>query len=165
MELQFRPFEDRDARFCFEVRTDAFVRCFYEEIGPEAVAAGITAVTPEDLRRWTESMEIRIAEAEGKPVGFVTARAEDDERAEIPFIYFHVTQLGRGYGSRAMAHIESRISLLWPGVNTIFLDTIIPRYNGAFYERMGYSRSGSAIMQYPELEVPAVRFIKHLNPE
>ncbi len=41
--ITFRPFAAGDAEFCFKVRSEAFVRVFYDEVGPEVVAAGINA--------------------------------------------------------------------------------------------------------------------------
>ena len=46
--MKIRVFMPSDADFCFRVRSSAFIQKFYNEIGSEAVTAGVNAFMPSD---------------------------------------------------------------------------------------------------------------------
>ena len=124
--MNFREFENEDAEFCFRVRSSAFIEKFYNEIGAEAVSLGVNAYMPGDYIRMSSFMKIFIVEEENQKVGFLTLKKIDEHRAEIPFIYFDLKEIGLGYGSKSLKFLEDWVKDNWRGVNTIFLDTIIP---------------------------------------
>ena len=115
---------------------------------------------PGDYILMAESLEVFILEEENRRIGFVTIKRIDEFTAEIPLVYFVLEQLGKGYGTKAMKFIEEYVIKNWPEVNRIFLDTIIPEYNGGFYKKMGYVNSGESVCEFDGLEVKAQRFEK-----
>ncbi len=46
----------------------------------------------------------------------------------------------KGYVSKTMRFVEDWLRENWWEIKRIFLDTIIPEYNGRFYEKMGTKR-------------------------
>ncbi len=87
----------------------------------------------------------------------------DDKTVEIPLIYFDLKYIGKGYGSETMRFVEEWIRENWPAVKKIFLDTIIPKYNGGFYNKIGYKELGESKCIFPGKEVSATRFEKKLK--
>jgi hypothetical protein len=65
-----RPFRPEDADFCFRVRTAAFIRQFYDELGAEAVAAAVNAYLPADYVAMARDMPCFVAEVAGDRAGF-----------------------------------------------------------------------------------------------
>ena len=161
--MNLREFSQEDAEFWFRVRLEAFVNKFYSEIGPEAVAAGINAYLPADYVRISEEMPIMIAEYRGKRIGFVSMKRLSETTAEIPLIYLRLSELGKGYGTQALRRAEEWIRRQWPDVEKIIIDTIIPEYNGGFYVKSGYIRTGTASCDFPDMTVAAVRFEKQIQ--
>ena len=47
-----------------------------------------------------------------------------------------------------------------PDIDTIVVDTIIPKYNQKFYEKMGYEKVGESFCDYPLAKIGAVRLEK-----
>jgi hypothetical protein len=162
--MEFRRFEEGDAEFCFRVRLEAFVNKFYSEIGPEAVAAGINAYLPVDYVRMSGKMPILIAENRDERIGFVSMKRLSETVAEIPLIYLKLSELGKGYGTEALGRAEEWIRTEWPDVEKIIIDTIIPEYNGGFYLKSGYLRTGTTSCDFPDMTLAAVRFEKYLKP-
>lgn len=160
--MVFREFKKSDAVFCFKVRSAAFIRIFYDEIGPDAVSAGVNAYMPEDYIRMSKKAKIFMVEENCEKIGFVSVKKINNKTAEIPLIYFDLKYIGKGYGSEAMRLVEKWIKENWPDVNKIFLNTIIPKYNSRFYRKMGYKKAGESKCVFQDLEVKSVRFEKKL---
>ncbi len=162
--MKFREFSNEDAEFCFKTRSAAFIEKFFNELGPEIVTLCVNAYMPQDYINFSNSMKIFIAEDSGEKVGFVTAKRIDTETAEIPLIYFKLNKLGKGYGKRTMEFVEEWIKANWKEVKKIFLDTIIPIYNGDFYRKMNYKETGESVCTFSDQKVRAVRFEKNVCP-
>jgi GNAT superfamily N-acetyltransferase len=162
--VSVRRFVPDDAEFCFRTRARAFIVEFYSEVGPVAVAAGVNAHMPGDYVRMAESSEFFIVEDEGSPVGFFMLKRVDRTTAELALIYLSTHARGKGVGRWCMQHIEQRTQSTWPEVTTLWLDTIVPGYNGGFYSRVGFRPTGESACRYPDLDVPAVRYEKRLHP-
>ena len=126
----FREFKNEDAEFCFKTRSAAFMEKFYKELRPEVVSLWVSEYMPQDYIDFSKSMKIFIVEDAEEQVGFVTIKRVNKKTAEIPLIYFELNKLGKGYGSRAMEFIEDWVKTNWKEVKKIFLDTIIPMFNG-----------------------------------
>jgi GNAT superfamily N-acetyltransferase len=144
------------------VRSRAFIVAFHKEIGPETVAAGVNAHMPADYVEMAGTHEFFVVEDKGSRVGFFTFKRVDRTTAEISLVYVDLDHLGKGIGSRCIGYIEVWIGSTWPEVGTLFLDTIIPKYNGGFYEKMGFEPAGEAVCRFPGCQVRAVRFEKTL---
>lgn len=162
--MHFRKFRKNDEDFCFKVRARAFVKFFHKELGPEITSLGIISLAPEDYLKLSREINIFIAEDEGERIGFFSLKKVNESIAEIPLIYFDPYKTGRGYGSAAMNYLENWVRENWPHVKSIFLDTIIPEYNGGFYTKMGYLKRGYSVCRFFTTKVPAVRFEKTLEP-
>ena len=161
--MTIRKFKKSDAEFCFRTRCSAFIQKFYNEIGAEAVTAGVNAFMPDDYIRMSNEMEFFIAEEGTERKGFFMVKRIDRNTAEVPLIYFDLKCLGMGYGSRCIKYIEGWISSNWSEVSRIIIDTIIPKYNGEFYKKMGYGIEGDIVYIFPEKELKAIRFFKRLK--
>jgi hypothetical protein len=61
-----------------------------------------------------------------------------------------------------MEYTEEWICKNWKGVKKIFLDTIIPEYNGGFYKKMNYQETDESVCVYSGTEVKARRFEKYI---
>jgi ribosomal protein S18 acetylase RimI-like enzyme len=158
-----RNFEPHDAEACFRIRTDAFVKLFYAEIGPQGVAAGINAYLPDDYVRLAKNSPTFIAVEDQEPVGFVTLRFVDGSTARILFLYVRLDRLGSGIGSALVGSLEDFVRKEHPQIERIVLNTAVPQYNQAFYERLGFVSSGESVVQYPDGPVTAVRLVKTLR--
>ncbi|MBA4318674.1 MAG: hypothetical protein C0412_09755 [Flavobacterium sp.] len=161
--MTFREFNNTDAVFCFRMRSSAFIEKFYDEIGAEAVSLGVNAYMPEDYIKMTSYLKIFILEDDGERAGFLTVKKTEYDAAEIPFIYFDLHKLGRGYGVASIKYIEEWVKANWNSVSTIIIDTIIPKYNGGFYEKMGYKKTGRGVCTFFNKDVPATRFEKRIK--
>ena len=161
--MNFRRFTDADANFCFKVRTSAYVKKFYNELGAEAVDAAISSYLPSDFIRLSKSMILFIIEESDERVGFISIKRLTNILAEIPLVYFDLNKLGMGYGSKSIYFIEKWVEQNWLDVKDILIDTIIPQYNGGFYEKMGYIKSGKSKCLFENVEVPAVRYLKTIK--
>jgi GNAT superfamily N-acetyltransferase len=164
MSIAFRRFRPGDAAFCFRCRAAAFIVEFRDELSPAAIAACVNAYLPEDYVRMAGELEFFVVEERGAPAGFVTIRRAGSAEAEIPLLYIDFAHLGRGLGTRCLRHAEQWIAAHWPQVATLFLDTIIPRYNGGFYRRLGLAEASETTCEFPGASLPAVRFRKRLRP-
>ena len=136
----FREFKETDAVFCFKIRCAAFIQKFYNEIGPIAVSAGVNSYMPHDYIKISNQMKVFIVEDGDEKIGFISIKKKDDQTIEIPFLYLDLKFIDKGYGTGTMRYGEKWIRENWPGVNKIFLDTIVPKYNGGFYKNFGYFR-------------------------
>ena len=158
-----RAFEPRDAEFCFRLRSNAFIRRFNRELSPDAIAAGVNAYLPTDYIRMAKEMEFFIVEDDGVPVGFLTIKRTNATTAEIPLIYIDLNHTGKGIGKACIRFVEQWLASNWPDVSTLFLDTIIPQYNGGFYERVGFVATEHTFCDFPDMRVKALRLSKQLR--
>jgi GNAT superfamily N-acetyltransferase len=161
--MVIREFQGTDADFCFKTRTSAFIINFYDEIGAEAVSLGINSILPADYIRLSTYMKIFIVEDSAERIGFFTIKRIDNDVAEIPLIYFVQNGIGKGFGRKSIEYIEEWICTNWKGVKKIFLDTIIPKYNGGFYRKMNYQETGESVCVFSGKEVKARRFEKYIS--
>ncbi len=161
--MEYREFKNDDAEFCFKTRSAAFIEKFYSELGPKVVSLCVNAYMPQDYINLSKNMKIFIVEDAGEKVGFFTIKRIDTETAEIPLIYFKLNKLGKRYGKRSIEFIEEWVKAYWKEVKKIFLDTIIPIYNGNFYRKMNYTEADKTICTFSGQRVKAVRFEKCLK--
>jgi len=161
--MKIRRFVPEDSTFCFRTRCAAFIQIFYKEIGPKAVSAGINAYMPDDYVKMSATMKIFIVEDNKERKGFFSIKRIDGITAEIPFIYFDLKYHDQGYGSKSIQYIEKWIRSNWLEVEKIFLDTIIPKYNGGFYKKAGFKIAGKSYCSYGDLIIKANRFEKNIK--
>jgi ribosomal protein S18 acetylase RimI-like enzyme len=152
-----------DAAACVRIRNEAFVREFRDEIGPAAVAAGVNAFQVDDYARMAATMPGFVLVEGDEVVGFLILRLLDGRRAELFLLYIRLTHLRRGLGRRLVDHAEAWLRRRHPQISEWVLDTIIPRYNRAFYEKLGFRVAGSSTCRYPGCAVPAIRMRRSLD--
>lgn len=162
--MHIRQFTVSDAEFCCRVRNRAFIVEFRRELSPPAIAAAVNAYLPADYVRMSHEGPVFIVEEREQPIGFFTLKRAGPTRAELPLIYLNPEHMGQGIGRRCVAYMENWIQANWPGVATLFVDTVIPDYNGGFYRKAGFQQVGEAVCHFPGESLPAVRFEKHLGP-
>lgn len=161
--IEIRRFESFDAEVCFRIRTEAFIKLFYDEIGPDGVAAGINAYLPEKYIQMAETMPIFMA-VDGKvQIGFIAARFIEFATIEILFLYIRLDYLRKGVGSQLISYLENWVRKHHPQIEQIIVDTAVPKYNQTFYEKCGYSKIGESECQYPERSVKAIRLMKKIS--
>jgi GNAT superfamily N-acetyltransferase len=158
--MKFREFRNEDAEFCFRTRSAAFIKKFYDEIGPQIVSLCVNEYLPNDYIECSKKMKIFILEDSGEKLGFVTVKRIEEGVAEIPLIYLSLDCLGRGYGRRSIEYIEEWVKDNWKDVNKLFVDTIIPNYNGGFYRKMNFIEAGESVCVFSGKKVRAKRFEK-----
>ena len=162
--IAIRPFKPEDAESCFRIRSEAFIREFYRELGPESVVAGVNAYMPKDYVSMSEKMSFFVAELESQPVGFCVIRLLDTTTAEIFLIYVQLDHLGKGIGTQLVRFSESFLKKRHPSILEMMVDTVIPEYNQAFYEKLGFMSVGEHTYEFPGRSVLAVRLKKSLEP-
>ena len=55
----FRKFKQSDSAFCYKIRSTAFIKIFYSEIGEYAVYKGIKAYLPKDfIKLWIGALKL-----------------------------------------------------------------------------------------------------------
>ncbi len=163
--IVIRPFTVGDAEDCFRIRTEAFVLKFYPELEPEVVAAGINAYMPSDYMRMGEALHCFVAADGDDVVGFYVARAIDPSTLELILLYVKADYAGQGLGSLLLDHLEGWLRSTHPDIRRIVLDTIVPGYNGKFYEKKGFTRKGDSELCYPGRKVKATRMAKKLKKD
>ena len=94
--VKIQRFIADDAEFCFRLRSSAFIHRFYNELGPEATAAGINAYLPSDYIQLANELEFFLVEGSGMQIGFFTIKRINPTTAEIPLIYLDLNHLGKG---------------------------------------------------------------------
>ena len=161
--MRFRKFEPRDAAFCFKVRSGAFIQKFYGELTPVEVAAGVNSYLPDDYIRMSEEMPFFIVEDGDISLGFFTVMRHDERRVELPLIYLDLNHLGKGIGKSCIQFIESWLASNWPEVEVLIVDTVIPKYNSAFYESMGFIPDEPVFCELSGLKIKALRLIKKIS--
>jgi len=160
--FNIRSFEPRDAEACFKIRSEAFILEFYNDLGPDAVAAAVNAYMLSDFVSMSQDMVFFVAEIDNEPVGFCVVRIMDAATAELFLIYVQRKHLNRGIGSRMLSFVESKLREDSPGLSSLVADTVIPDYNRGFYEKYGFIAEGERAYSFLDKEVCAVRFQKNL---
>jgi len=161
--MRVRSFQAADAEFCFRLRSNAFIQQFYGELKPAEVAAAVNAYMPDDFIRMAEQMPFFIVEQVGVPIGFFSLKRKDIRSAELPLIYLDLKQLGQGIGSACIGYIQHWLAQNWPEVDTLSVDTVIPRYNSKFYIKAGFVPGESVFCEFSGRKLKALRLVKKLN--
>jgi ribosomal protein S18 acetylase RimI-like enzyme len=161
---KIRNFQPSDAEACFRIRSEAFIKLFYSEIGPDGVTAGINGYLPAKYIEMAKSMPIFVAVNDEELVGFIASRLIDKTTMEILFFYIKIDYLRKGIGTKLLRYLEEWIIQNHPEIRRIFVDTAVPRCNQKFYEKAGYVKAGYSKCRYPDGSVAAVRLVKELNP-
>ena len=162
--MQIRNFVPDDAEFCCRLRNRAFRDLFQGELQPEEVAAAVRAYRPADYNRMAGRGALFIVEQNGRRVGFFYLRRIDPKTAELVLIYIDPHFHHRGVGSSCIRFIERWVPSNWKGVVTLIVDTVIPGYNAAFYQRVGFSPVGNTECELSGLPVKALRLAKRTGP-
>ena len=162
-KIKIRRFKSSDAELCFKIRIQAFIKKFYGELSPEEVAAGINAYLPEDYIRMAKNSEFFMVENKYQAIGFFTLKKLSISKAEIPLIYIDLNHLHQGIGTSCIHYIEEWIRNNWKKVRTLIVETIIPRYNGGFYQKIGFTPVNDTVCYLEEMSVKALRLKKSLN--
>jgi len=158
--IKIKEFQPSDAEACFRIRSEAFIKLFYDEIGADGVAAGINAYLPKKYIQVAESMPIFIADDGQEQIGFIASRFIQNATIEILFLYIRLDYLRKGIGGLLVKYLENWIAKHHPEIKQIIVDTAVPKYNQIFYEKMGYSEIGESVCHYPDGSVSAVRLMK-----
>ena len=161
--MDIRPFRVQDAENCFKIRSEAFIRRFYDELGARATSAGVNAFMPNDYVRMAQAAPFFVAEDSSDIIGFFTIERKDTLVAEIPLIYIELNQLGKKIGQTFIEYIEQWVTNNCPEVTTLIVDTVIPEYNNGFYKKVGFIPAGDAYCAFPDMQVPALRLEKKLS--
>jgi GNAT superfamily N-acetyltransferase len=154
--VKFRLFKPDDADFCFRVRSQAFNQKFSGELTAEQVAAGVNAYPPYEII-------IIIVEEDDQRVGFFAIQKINVRTAELLWIYIDLQQLGTGIGKACIEFIESWLASNWNTVNRLIVDTVIPKYNRKFYQKMGFAPAGRTFCEFMGVRIPALQLCKTLG--
>jgi GNAT superfamily N-acetyltransferase len=163
-ELKIRDFGPADAETCFRIRSAGFIRCFTGFIGPEMVTALVNSYMPSDFIRMSETMQWLVCEDKGRIAGFCTINFLDRTTAEILFLYVVADQHRKGIGSRLLEAAESWLRVNRPETKQLVLDTVVPGYNQAFYEKQGFTVTGHQACIRDGMEIPSVKMTRQLSP-
>lgn len=163
--LSIRPFTADDAAACYQMREEAFRTIFAPAIGPEATAAGINAYSPARFAGMLASMHCFIAEQLGAMIGFSALKIIDPITAELSYLYVRRGLERQGIGARLLVFSENWLHRSYPAIHSLVLDTIVPAYNGPFYEKMGFQYDGERVLPYPDLPVKTVLMRKKIRAD
>lgn len=155
-QLTIRDFTAADAETCFRIRSAGFICRFTNHVGPEAVAALVNSYMPADFVRMSETMKWLVCEDGNGIAGFCTINFLDDTTAEILFLYVDLDKHGQGIGSRLLDAAEAWLGENRPKIRRMVLDTVVPDYNQAFYEKQGFTVTGHQACVRDGKEIPSV---------
>ena len=127
MRISEHIFEKR-----YKIRSDAFIQKFYNELGAPATAAGVDDFRPNDYIQMAKKTPFFVAEDDNGIIGFFTIHRKNALVAKIPLIYIDLKKLGRNIGQTLIDCIERWVTANWPEVNTLGVDTVIPKYSSGF---------------------------------
>jgi GNAT superfamily N-acetyltransferase len=164
-EITIRDFRPGDAETCFRIRADGFIQSLGEYLGPPATAACVNAYMPSEFLRMSDTMEWFVAEQNDETVGFCTVEYLNDSTAELLFLYVALDRHGSGVGSQLIRHAENWLREHRPEVGEFVLDTVVPEYNQAFYEKMGFAAIRERGIVRNETAIKATQMGKTLHPE
>ena len=157
-----RPFEPEDAEFCFKTRAEAYIVTFRDELEPEIIAECVNALMPGDYVQMAGEQPFFIVTEKDERMAFFTFNQMNNRSAELPLLFVRLTHLQRGIGKLCIRFMEEWIVTHWPGTEEIIVDTIIPKYNGEFYKRVGFIPEGESYCHFPNQDVKALRLVKKL---
>lgn len=161
--MKVRPFQGSDAVFCFRLRSSAFILKFYGELTPQEVCAAVNAYMPEDYIRMARETAFFMVERNGVATGFFNLKRKSKTVTELCLIYVELDHLGEGHGSACIRYIENWLSQNWPEVNTLIVDTIIPKYNSGFYKKVGFAPRESTYCEFLGQKLKALRLVKKIG--
>lgn len=161
--MKFRFFRPDDAVFCFRLRSNAFIQKFYGELTGEEVAAAVNAYMPDDYIRMARENPIFIVEKDDTQIAFFRLKRIDESTAELPLIYIDLDRLGAGIGSACVEYMEQWLQENWPEVDTLIVDTVIPKYNSGFYQKAGFEPGESTQCEFLGRKLKALRLRKKLG--
>jgi GNAT superfamily N-acetyltransferase len=163
--MNIRKFKPDDAEACFRLRSDAFIQKFNDELSLQDIASAVNAYMPGDYIRMAQEMPFFIVEENGRIYGFFNLKREDLNTAELPLIYVGLDALGKGIGSACIDYIEEWLSSNWKEVTHLIVDTVIPKYNGKFYEKMGFKSICDTYCEFLGHRLKALRLAKKLDAQ
>lgn len=154
-----------DARSIALVQVRAWLVAYEDIVPPERMAALDVDELAERWPGWIERMDVQVAEAGGRVVGFVASGAARDPRCEgegeLYAIYVDPTAQGAGLGSKLLAAGETALG----GFGAAHLWTFAA--NGLarrFYESRGWALDPEAeVPDGHEPAAPEVRYRKQLG--
>ena len=160
--MNIRQFKPDDAESCFRLRSNAFIQKFHHELSPQDIAFAVNAYMPNDYIRMAEGMPFFVVEESDNVIGFFNLKREGSRTAELPLIYIDLDNLGKGIGSACIEYIERWLSSNWKEVTTLIVDTVIPKYNRKFYEKVGFEPLGDTYCEFLGYRIKALRLAKKL---
>ena len=161
--MNIRKFKPDDAETCFRLRSNAFIQKFHNELSLQEIASAVNAYMPNDYIRMAEEMPFFIVEESDKMLGFFNLIRKDARTAELPLIYIDLDTLGKGIGSACIDYIEQWLSSNWKEVTNLIVDTVIPKYNSKFYEKVGFKPIGGTYCEFLGRKIKALRLAKKLS--
>lgn len=161
--MKFRPFQPDDAVFCFRLRSNAFIQKFYGELTGAEVAAAVNSYMPDDYIRMARECPIFIVEKQDTPVAFFNLKRKDRSTAELPLIYVELDCLGAGIGTACVDYMVQWLQENWPEVDTLVVDTVIPKYNSEFYKKAGFVPAESTDCEFLGRNLKALRLTKSIG--
>ena len=161
--MNVRTFTPDDAETCFKLRSNAFIQLFHEELSPQDIACAVLAYLPSDYIRMAEERPFFIVEEGDRVVGFFSLMRPAPETAEFPQLYFDLDRLGKGLGSACIDFMERWLSSNWPEVATLVVRTVIPKYNGEFYEKAGFIPEEDTYCEFLGNRIKALKLSKLLK--
>jgi ribosomal protein S18 acetylase RimI-like enzyme len=161
--LIIRDFTEADADACFRIRSAGFIRNFAGYVTPEQIAALVNSWMPSDFVRMSEKMQWLVCEDRDGVAGFCTIKFLDETTAEILFLYVKPDRHRMGIGSRLLDAAVEWLKRNRPETSRVVLDTVVPRYNRAFYEKHGFEVTGNQTCIRDGLEIPSVVMSRRLH--
>jgi len=160
--MRIRPFKISDAKACYRIRTESFVKIFYDKIGLGGVVAAVNDYQPEDFVNLAEDNPIYVVERGGKAAAFISGIYRDEKTVEVLFLYVRLCCRRQGIGSRLLRFFEDEMREN-NEVDKIILNCAFPEYNYTFFDKMGYHKKSEGRCSYSGLELEALRLEKKLD--
>ncbi len=160
---EMRDYRTEDGAACHALRRSAFLDVFSQSLPQDAVQAGADSYSVSEFTERIGAMQTFVATVGEVVVGFCSIRLLSPTRAEVLYLYVSPEHRRSGMGARLARHAEQRVVSSHPELETLFLDTAIPDYNQAFWERIGYRLVGPSACDYPTGSIPAVRLEKRVD--
>jgi GNAT superfamily N-acetyltransferase len=161
--MNIRKFQSDDAETCFRIRSNAFIQKFHNELSKQEIASAVNAYMPNDYIRMAREMPFFVVEENDRIYGFFNLKRKDAKTAELPLIYVDLDTLGKGIGSACIDYIEGWLSSNWKEVSILIVDTVIPKYNSKFYEKVGFKAMGPSYCEFLGHKINALRLAKKLD--
>jgi ribosomal protein S18 acetylase RimI-like enzyme len=162
-KVKIRSFKVEDAEECFRIRTEAFIKLFYDDMGLGGVVAAVNDYLPNKYIKLAKNNPFLVAEKGNKPVGFITGRIKNEKTIEILFLYIKYSFCRQGIGSKLLNHFEKVIKEDYKKINKIIVNLPFPDHNRKFYEKNGFKKTGISSCFYSGIELDAVQLSKIIN--